>query len=911
MLEKNDLHSPPAWARKILKWRCPVDALEEVEGDLLELYEYWVNTVGTREANKRYVMNAIRLQRPLAYRTKQKKDSSLNTPTMIKHYALMTVRNVLRSKSFAFINLTGLTLGMVTSMLIFQYVIFENSADRFHTDSDRIYRVAFKATTSGGTPEVVSQIFLGAGDSFKEELPEVEAFTRIRSDFFQEGPTISHTNNTEKIALKDIRAIMVDSTFLKFFTFPMIRGNKSNALHSTKSILLTASMAQKLFGDADPIGKIIDYSLNQGPQSLEVTGVLQDPPANSHIQFDVAIPLQTYLDNIPEPNRQPWEFRQFTTYVKLRTNADVVKNANLMNAIVDRYLGEDLKRNNTTLAVQLQPMHSVYFDRQTDLGMIGFGSALVSTRTGNERMVYFFTVIAVITLLIALMSYVNLSTVRSLDRAKEVGIRKVMGALKFNLKVQFFLEAVMMNAAALFCAVVIILLLMPIFNNFAQTNFSLASWFNPNFLMLFGAVFVIGVLLSGLYPAFVLSSFMPIAALKGSAGSFTSRSSLRRFLVVFQYAPAIALLVCTVVVYNQLDFMRRMDVGIELDKLVTIRSPRFLPENTQSRDAEAVFKNELKNIASIEGASYAGNQAGRGLNFLIPFSPDTAGLSGVKWFKCSGIDHDFANVFGLKLLAGELFAEGMEPMYGNPDDFVRKVVMNETAVRALGFEKYGDVVGRLLTSDQGSRYYVLGVLEDFNWSSVHQATDPVMLWYTPNNRFMTIRFSSDVDLNDALAQVKSVYDKLFPMDVFHYEFADDVFNKQYGEDERFAKLFGIFSSMAILIASLGLFGLSAFTASRRSKEVGIRKVLGASVGQIVQLLSKDFLVLVFVAFLIASPMAWLVMDAWLKNFAFHISLGALPFIITGISALLIAVVTVSLKSIGIAGTNPVEVLRTE
>jgi putative ABC transport system permease protein len=903
---------PPTWARKMLQWVCPADTLEEIDGDLLEEFKYQIRKTGLRKANRDYILNVLGVIQPLKRKRNVSRRSSPLFANMWKNYFITAVRNFSRNRTYSLINLLGLTFGLVCSMLIFQYVFFENSADLFHANSDRIYRVAFKRAMSQGTPEVISQVFLGAGEAFREEIPSVENFTRIRADFFQEGPTISHSAGDKQVAFKDIRSIVVDSTFLRLFTFPLVKGDKATALRETNSILITESLAQRLFASADPIGKVIDYSMNQGPQSLEVKGVLKDPPANSHIQFDVVIPLHYYLASTPESNRRrPWRYREFTTYVSLRHDADVEKTERMMDEIVYRNCGDDLRETNTTLAVQLQPLKSVYFDRDTDIGLIGFGSVLVSTRTGNKRMAYFFSVIAIITLAIALMSYINLSTVRSLDRAKEVGIRKVVGAHKHNLKVQFFMESVLMNTAALAIAALFIFLLMPSFNGYARTDFTWASWFNSTFLVLFGGVFVIGVLLSGLYPAFVLSSFMPIATLKGKVGSFTSRSRLRKFLVVLQYAPAIALLVCTIVVYNQLNFMKSMDVGLKMDKLITIRSPRFLPENTRSRDAEAVFRNELKTIPSIAAASYAGNQAGRGLNFLVEFSADSAGRSGVTVYKCSGIDHEFANVFGLKLLAGEPFTEGMTPMYGNPDEFVRKVLVNETAVRTWGFEKIGDAVGRVLASDEGGRFYVQGVLEDFNWSSAHKATDPVMLWYTPNNRFMTIRISSGTDFNEALAQIKGVYDKLFPMDVFHYEFAEDVYNKQYGEDEKFAKLFGIFSGMAILIATMGLFGLSAFSAERRSKEVGIRKVMGANTGQIVQLLGKDFIMLVFVAFVIASPVAWFVMVAWLQNFAFHIDLNTIPFVVTGICALLIALITVSVKSISVASTNPVNVLRSE
>jgi putative ABC transport system permease protein len=330
-----------------------------------------------------------------------------------------------------------------------------------------------------------------------------------------------------------------------------------------------------------------------------------------------------------------------------------------------------------------------------------------------------------------------------------------------------------------------------------------------------------------------------------------------------------------------------------------------------SRDAEAIFKNELTSVSAVAGASYAGNQAGRGLNFLVPFDVDSTGQSSIKFFKGSGVDHDFAAVFGLKLVAGEPFTVGMVPTHGNPDDFTRKVLVNETAVRALGFKQNSDVVGRVLPSTDGLRYYILGVLEDFNWSSVHKSTDPVILWYTPNNRFMTIKIAPGADFENAVSQIKAIYDRLFPMDVFHYEFADDVYDRQYGEDDTFAKLFGIFSGIAILIASLGLFGLSAFSAARRSKEISIRKVMGANVNQLVQLLSKEFLVLVLVALIIASPIAWLVMDIWLQNFAFHISLTATPFILVGIAAVIIAMIAVGMRSLRVANINPVDALRNE
>lgn len=914
-MARMETNEPPKWAQKLLERLCPSHLLEEVEGDLLEEYEYQLKKYGAGKANREYIITVLGFLSPFAKRRKPDQYTTSFSTIMWKNYMVTAMRNIARSKTYSVINLVGLTLGLVASMLIFQYVIYEKSADTFHTKVDNIYRIAFRTSSAGGTPEVSSQIYLNAGQAFGEEIPAVANITRLRADFFQECPTISYTNETERNVFKDIRSIVVDSTFFNVFSFPVIKGNVATALQGN-SILITESIAKRIFGNEDPIGKQIEYSFisvrARNAPAFVVTAVLKDPPANSHIQFDVIVPLEVFNSYVPKnlfERYKSFSFNEFTTYVELRDDANVNEVGKMMTSIVEKQSGETLKRINMNLTVELQPMKSVYFDRETNLGIVGFGSAVDITRTGNEKMVYFFTVIAIITLAIALMSYVNLSTVRSLDRAKEVGIRKVIGAYKRNLRMQFFMESALMNLAGLVLAIILVMLLVPYFNSFVHTDFTVASWFNTNFLLMIGGIFVAGVLLSGLYPAFILSSFMPIAVLKGNVGSLGSKSRIRKFLVVLQYAPAISLLVCTIVVYTQLDYMRNMDVGLEMNQLITVRSPRIIPDSVQSFVAEAAFKKEVVKVAGIEYASFAGNQAGRGLNFLMPFLIDSVGDGGIRLFKCSGVDHDFAQTFGIKVLAGEPFFDGMTADIGDPDDTKRRVMVNQTAVRTWGFRKNEDAIGRIVGAENGPRFYIQAVLEDFNWSSVHKAIDPVMLWYTPNNRFMTIRMKPGANFSETLAEVKAIYDQLFPRDVFHYEFAGDVYNRQYGEDEKFTKLFGTFSFLAALIASMGLFGLASFAAERRSKEVGIRKVMGASVNNIVTLLGREFVLLVLIAFVIGSPIAWFVMSGWLQTFAFHMTLDATPFLITGVGALLIAVITVSWRTIGVAKENPIKSLR--
>jgi putative ABC transport system permease protein len=904
-----DRKMPPAWARRLLQKWCPNSLLEEVDGDLLEEFHHQVRLAGLKKARRDYVIDVV------LFILFSRRKLGQRSPLMImwRNYILTAFRNISRNAVYSVINLAGLTVGLVCSMLIFQYVIFEHSADTFHENFDNLHRVAVRASTAGDTPETISQLPYEAGDAFKDEVPAIENFSRIRADFFQECPTIStETSLGGKVVYKDLRSIIVDTTFLDLFTFPLIKGDRKTALNLTNSVLVTESTAAKLFGTADPIGKMIDYRMNQGVIKMMITGVLRDAPANSYIQFDVVYPIEGFKANDRQRRfERRWNFNEFTTYVALSPGSDLSKTEDLMTDVMNRNLADFLAESKTTVAVELQPMSSLYFDRGTDVGMVGFGSVIVSTRTGNERMVYFISIIGAIILIIALMSYVNLSTVRSLDRAKEVGVRKVIGAHRSNLQMQFFLESALMNVTALLLAMGIVILVMPYFNRFVQTSFTIASWFNPTFILVMGAIFVGGVLLSGLYPAFVLSSFVPIAALKSNTGGFSSRARLRKFLVVLQYAPAIALVVCTIVVYTQLDFMRNMDVGLEMNKLITVRSPMMLPDSIPTSVAEASFKKELSRIKSIEAASYAGNQAGRGLNFLIQFQVDSTGSPAPQFLKGTGVDHDFLDVFKIQLLAGEPFTEGMVARYGNTDEFIRKVMINETAARTLGFPTNESAVGRLIASTNAGRYYVQAVINDFNWSSAHKAIDPVMVWYGPNNRFLTIRLAEGADFNQSIAEIRSIYDRLFPMDLFHYEFAKDVYNRQYGEDDKFSKLFTVFSGLAALIATLGLFGLSSFSAERRSREMVIRKVMGASVGQIVRLLGKEFVLLVAIALFIASPIAWLVMTVWLRSFAFHINLTALPFVITGVAAVLIAGVTVSLRSLKVAKVNPVEVLRAE
>ncbi|MEX0748039.1 MAG: FtsX-like permease family protein, partial [Rhodothermales bacterium] len=510
-----------------------------------------------------------------------------------------------------------------------------------------------------------------------------------------------------------------------------------------------------------------------------------------------------------------------------------------------------------------------------------------------------------ITLAIALINYINLATARAMDRAKEVGIRKVVGARRGQLTAQFVVEAALMNLAALLMAVVLAASVTPLVNRLAGTQLSMATWGSA--LFLFFGLFAAGVLLSGPYPAFVLSSYKPVGMLKGKLT--TSRAGIRKGLVVLQFSASIVLLIGTGVIYAQLDFMRRMDVGLDLEHVLVVTSPRILPENVPGAAAEHSFRDVVSKLPAVKGGSFAGNVAGHGFLVSAPARLASADESSTAELGVTGIDHHFSEVYGIDLVAGRPFEEGMPNWFFGSPDSPRPVLINEAAVRQLGLPGNEAAIDQIIAMDQ-IRYVVQGVLKDFNWSSAHRPVEPVLFRYNASNRYLSLRVSS-ADLPGTMASIRNTYESKFPGNPFEYTFADAAFAEQYRKDEQFATLFGALAGLAILIASLGLFGLASFTAVQRRKEIGVRKVLGASVRSIVGLLSREFLLLIGGALLVATPVAYFVLGRWLENFAYHIALGPGLFLLGGVVAFAIGLATVSHQAMRAALTDPVRSLRNE
>ncbi|MBA7661266.1 hypothetical protein ES703_69281 [subsurface metagenome] len=721
----------------------------------------------------------------------------------------------------------------------------------------------------------------------------------------QEGPTINYEDGSGVHTYKGDRAFYADPELLSMFTLPLVAGDEESALRQPKTLLLTESTAEKYFGSENPIGKTLSYASFWLTSEYTVAGVVQDLPGKSHFQFDILLPMQD-IEAVTGPADQQFNIMpnvaEISSYVELHPDADINPTAQKLTDVLNSIVGSNLQAMNATVTVGLQPLEDIYFDTATTSTLI---------EKGNPAIVSFFTVIALIILTIALINYINLATARAVNRAKEVGIRKVVGADRGQLIQQFLTESVFTSLLALIIGFVIAAQVMPLINNLFQTRLTVDAWMQPQFLRVFAGVFTSGILLSGLGPAFMLSSFQPVSILKGKISGFGSQNSLRRGLVILQFAGTIALITCTGIVFSQLDFIRGFDVGFDMEQILVTTGPRVFPEEMDgTAGAETALRNRVLELPEVEGAAFSGSLAGQGYVMSVPAWLSGRDVSSAREIGVTAMDHRFAELYGLEVLAGEPFVEGTPSWFtslstGSP----AHALINEAAVRALGLQSNEEAIGQIVLLNENP-YVVHGVLKDVSWSSLHQATSPILFRYNLNNRFLSIKVNS-TDTPGTVAAIGAIYTELFPYDLFQYEFADEAYNAQYQNDERFGVLFGVFAALTILIGCLGLFGLVAFAAERRTKEIGIRKVLGASVQQIVGMLSREFVILVLVANVLAWPVAWYAMNRWLQNFAYRIDLSWWIFVLAGALALVIALATVSTQAIKAATANPVDSLRYE
>lgn len=811
---------------------------------------------------------------------------------MLKNYIKVAFRNLWQNPGYSFINIFGLVIGLTCCLVIFQYVAFEYSFDRFHDNRSELYRIM----TSGsmGDEEMQSGVFTpqAMGPALEQEIPEIARFTRIGPG----SPVIFNPDNPEQVFEEEV--YYVDRAFMEMFTFPLVEGD-SQSLLEPGTVLLSESAAEKYFGSGSAVGEVLDVT-GQVNGDYRVVGVFEDVPANSHLQFDLLLPMEDLLQvgQYAEEPEGGWSYNNFLTFLQLHENASVSAVNSKMTELLMERRGDVMRERGYSMRLEVQPLDEVYLDAE----VVAFAGL-----AGSYRTVYFFSLIGLVTLLIALFNYVNLATARAMDRAREVGVRKAIGAHRKQLITQFFMESALTNLIAIVLAVVLAELLQPMVQSLWGIDIGYISW-TSLWLPVLG-IFLASTLLAGLYPAMVLSSFKPISVLKSMSGGFSSHYRLRRGLVILQFAAAIVLIGGTTIVYHQLGYMRNMDLGLELEQVITVPGPRVVPEETDLTVARTTLVQELRRQPGVQNVATSWALPGQGFNWngaslWRAENEQSSAIQAVATY----IDTSFVSLYGMELIAGRRFDESTAP-FGSADPI--EVLVNQTTVESLGFTSPEEALGHpLYIGSTDSRVEIIGVLEDFNWSSAHTERENVVFGRTAAGGNISLQVSTD-NLPATLASIEETYTEMFPGNVFEYTFMDEAFGEQYQQDRQFATIFTVFAGLAIAIACLGLFGLASFTARQRRKEIGVRKVLGASVPGIVALLSRDFLKLVLIGFAIAVPVTWYVMNQWLTDFAYRITIGVEIFLLAGGAALLIALLTIIWQSIQAATSNPVDSLRSE
>jgi putative ABC transport system permease protein len=831
---------------------------------------------------------------------------------MYKNYFIISFRNLVRNKVFSIVNIFGLALGMAACFLIMMYVRFEMSYDRFHEKKDRIYRVVIDSDYSS---QVLATNHPAAGPAMKDEFPEVEEFARIvhLSMFtFTAASIWSYIDEkgNEKV-FNEEKVYEVDPAFLTMFSFPFIHGNPETAFSDVLSVVISKTISEKFFGNDNPIGKTL---VMNGMLNFAVTGVFEDISENSHIKFNILTSF--IMRQGMERGRKPgweWQWPEFYTYVLLspKTSPEILQ-AKLPEFVSD-HLGWFMKEFNAQLRFILQPVTDIHL-KSENLTINGHRWVKELEVHESEQTVYFLILIATIILLIAWINYINLSTSISIRRAHEVGLRKVAGASKRQLIIQFLSEAATVNLIAMLISFVLISLAFRYFNQITGKNIGHNLWTSG----LFGEawfwtmpiiVFLLGSFLAGLYPAFVLSSFKVASIIKGKFSGSRSGIATRKVLVGFQFHISVGLLAGTLIVYQQVSFMRNQELGYVKDQLLVIRTPSVGDSTTQRK--AMVFISELRNNPDINNFTLSDEIPGkliRTSNSLRNIDKSVEDQIGAFHF---GIDTGFFDTYGIPLLAGRNFRP--EERWVPQDMPANPVIVNEKLAESLGYKNPHEAVNQRIIFGQGERNNwigeIIGVAGNFHQRSLREGYDAILFF--PNNiQYITINLNM-TNPSRTISFIENRYKTAFPGNPFDYFFLDDYFDKQYAADQRFGMVFGLFSGLALLIAAMGLFGLSTFMITQRTREIAIRKVLGATITSMIKLFSKEFVKLIIIANLITLPVIYYFAKQWLENFAFHTGVNWLIFVIPAAMLLVISLATVGSQTIKTASKNLIRPLSSE
>jgi putative ABC transport system permease protein len=806
---------------------------------------------------------------------------------MILHYVTIAVRALLKKKIYTFINILGLSVGAATSFIILAYVLQQYSYDKFLPGSDRVYRMVEDRIY----PDRMAQFSMipdGFCHVLPEEIPEVEKATRLVG-----FPNFAQVYRYKDKVFAENYFFAADSNFFDVFPFKLLKGNPARALYDANTIVMTRSTAKKFFGDEEPVGAMIQT----GDQNLEVVAVMEDVPENSHMKFDALLPMSS----VPFIGREPNYYIAGTfTYVKLARDADPKAVDMKMPMLIEKYAAGQIERD---MGVSFKKYiadgngYRYYLQALQNIHLHSHRSNEIKAN-GDIVVVRTFIFVSIIILVIAAINFINLATARSAERAKEVGVRKVLGSRRKQLVMQFLSESTVITMVSIVIALVIIQASLGYFNTIARTKLDLDPLQNPGMFAGLLAITVALGIFGGLYPAFYISALKPVQVLKGKFKTSSRGSLLRNGLVVFQFSISVILITATLVVYQQLDYMQHKGLGFEKENLLVIN------HNSNGRESHAL-QHELRKLSGIESVGSGGAVPG-GYYGAIPLK--VPGSAAIFTPKLVTADDNFIVAMKYRIIEGRGFSQEFNDSLS--------VVINERAARALGLDN--PVGATLLNSANPNAapipYTIVGIVEDFNFESLHSEIAPLIMMSVEGQltfqNVLAVRVNTD-DIVRAISSIEGKWKELVPNEPFSYSFMDTRLNNLYSSEQSSRKLLTTFTLIAIIIACVGLFGLAAYTANQRTKEIGIRKVLGATVFGIVKLLSKDFALLVFIAFVIGCPIAWYLMREWLSTFAYRTTLGASIFLMAGGVVLAFTIVAISYQAISAARVNPVESLKDE
>lgn len=844
---------------------------ENLMGDFEEMFDRISQTSGTSKALLWYVFQILKLI-PSYFR-----NYIYWSLTMLKNYLKIALRNVKKSKTYSFINILGLAIGMACCILILFYVQDELSYDRYNEKADRIYRVVDSGEAPGGMSFDLALTSAPFAPTMKADFPEVEDAVRL----YRRRRMVA---NGERKYYED-NLFYSDSSLFNIFTFPLIKGNPETALQSPHTVVLSESTALKYFGN----NGVINQNLSIDGQDFLVTGIMKDIPRNSHFIADLFVSFKT-LEQIPffqQSYIQNWVRHEFYTYVLLEDGNSQMELEAKMPAFIDKYAAQQVKAIlGGTISSSLQPLESIHLHshRQAEI-----------SPNGDIKYVYIFSFIALIILLIACVNFMNLATARSAKRSMEVGLRKVVGANRTQLVRQFLGESLMFTCFALIFALLIVTAALPSFNSLTGKEIDINYLNNPILLGGLVLILIFVALASGSYPAFFISRYQPADVLKGAKSTSTKRSLLRRGLVILQFSISIILIISTTVVLNQLDFLRNKKLGFNKDHVVVVP----ITANSFRQNAESVKKELMQNPnitnASITHSVPGGNTAGD----VIRMVKEEGALT--MTVRMIYTDHDYIKTMGMEIVEGRDFSKDMST------DTSEAFIINESAVRTWQLDRPLDT--QLEWGEKKGK--VIGIVKDYQFQSLKDEINPLVIHIEPGNTiFFAIKVRPE-GIPETLQFIETKWKEMDPAHPFEYYFMDESFDRLYRNEEKLSQIFGVFSSLAIFIAALGLFGLALFMVEQRTKEIGVRKILGASLSNIFVLISKEFVYLVLIANLVAWPFAYILMRKWLQNFSYRIEMGIWIFVLAGVIAFAIALITISFQAIKAALADPVKSLRYE